>query len=125
MLTRFVLTVDVPPEIAFSEAAKVLGRLFNAEVTEVEKLRLRPGFQEVFIASSRTLLTPENIGPNEIPVKKIDNRDPYTTWLWIDKVHYVEVNIIELFTNAIENAPNENSRKGLKMHLDRLQKPRS
>ncbi len=52
-----------------------------------------------------------NIGlPDEEPtyntnvaITEWDNRDPATTWLWIDKVRYIEVNPVELIANMVEN----------------------
>lgn len=41
----------------------------------------------------------------QVDIKSIDNRDQYTTWLWINDHQYVEVNPVDLLRNMIENLP--------------------
>lgn len=43
----------------------------------------------------------------EVPVVETDNRDPRTTWLWINDKEYVEVDPYDLVENSIENLPEE------------------
>ena len=38
-----------------------------------------------------------------VAISEWDNRDTATTWLWIDKVRYVEVNPYDMIENMVEN----------------------
>ena len=42
-----------------------------------------------------------------VDITEWDNRDPGTTWLWIDKVRYIEVAPNDVMRNMIENCYNE------------------
>lgn len=58
----------------------------------------------------------------QVDIKSTDNRDPHTTWLWINDRQYVEVNPIELVYNVIENLPEEEQPELTKLieELDKL-----
>ncbi len=43
--------------------------------------------------------------PTRRVVVEVDNRDRATTWLWISKSDYVEVNPTDLMNNMLENLP--------------------
>lgn len=42
-----------------------------------------------------------------VAITEWDNRDPSTTWLWIDKVRYIEVRPYDVMRNMIHNCYNE------------------